>query len=200
MSLILSTLRVLDALQISSLTFVSYLLFYTMYDKKTKELELSSLTDVLIFQKGIDHTLVEINKAISLSGLSVLCLAFLPIFQKEMYNLLLSGMIQLCIHTVYSTYKYYGGKNLPYLSTFIYIKDQWTKKMSIIFGLMAHIVLLIGFMGYYGLALSSLLAIVLGMLHFYLMEIDYKFILRVRPFALVVFPLSIAALVYGLNL
>lgn len=199
MSLIVSLLGLLDAIQISILTFISFLLFYTMYNKKEKRLVWSNLVNVLMLTHGLDYSLVEFNKAISLSGLCVMCLAFLPIFERDMYGLLLSGFIQLLVHTVYSIYKYYGGKNIPLFSTFIYFRRQWMKKLSIVFGFLAHVTfVLFGLlMGY---SSAFLIGIVLGVLHFYFMEIDYKFVLRVRPFAYVVLPLAgvaiLSALIY----
>ena len=197
MSLIISLLHKLDALQISTIMLWSYLLFYTMYDKQQKQLVSTNLIDVITLRKGLDHTLVELNKAISLAGLSVLGVAFLPVFRREMYNLIMSGMIQLVIHTAYSSYKYYGSKNLPYLTSFVNLKDQWMKKSSVIYGSLAHLVIVAGYMGYLSIAAALFFGILFGLLHFYFMEIDYKFILRVRPFAYIVFPLCAAGMMYS---
>jgi hypothetical protein len=42
--------------------------------------------------------------------------------------------------------------------------------------------------------LLALSTTVLGMAHFYTMEIDYKYVLQVRPYALLPFPLAAAVL------
>ena len=46
----------------------SYLIFYTAYDKVKKTLVLQNLKDLVSLGRGLDWTLVELNKAISLSG------------------------------------------------------------------------------------------------------------------------------------
>jgi len=98
-------------------SFLSYICLYTAYSKANKTLEFGLLQDVFLLRKGLDHTLVELNKAISLAGLTLLCIAFLPGLEASRYELLWSAMLQLWVHSVYSTYKYYGDKNIPALST-----------------------------------------------------------------------------------
>ena len=68
----------MEALSISTAIFVSYLLFYTGYSKAEKKLVPSLLIDVITLKLGLDKFLVEMNKAISLSGLTALLLAFCP--------------------------------------------------------------------------------------------------------------------------
>ena len=43
-------------------SWVAYLAFYTAYDKHSKSLSSVGLLDVLLARKGIDHTLVQLNK------------------------------------------------------------------------------------------------------------------------------------------
>ena len=68
----------------------SYLAFYTGYDKyvslydasslaqsdpacrKSKTLKTENVTDVLLVKKGADHTAVQLNKVLALSGLTQL--------------------------------------------------------------------------------------------------------------------------------
>ena len=102
---------------LSLASFVSYILLYTAYSKASKQLEFGLLLDVFLLRKGIDHTLVELNKALSLAGLTLLCVAFLPGFEASRYELLWSAMLQLWVHSVYSIYKFYGDKHIPVLST-----------------------------------------------------------------------------------
>jgi len=61
----------------------SYLLFYTAYDKVKKTLVIKNLTDLVSLNRGLDWTLLELNKAISLSGMTTMLLAFLPQFQEQ---------------------------------------------------------------------------------------------------------------------
>ena len=50
--------------------------------------------------------------------------------------------------------------------------------------------------GYVGGYQAANVAIVCGIIHFYTMEIDSNFVLHVRPFAYLPFPLSVLALAY----
>ena len=71
--------------------------------------------------------------------------------------------------------------------------------MSIIFGIGANLAVIACLMGWISsFKASSFLCVGLGMVHFYFMEIDNKFVLQVRPFALLTFPLAFVALGYGL--
>ena len=123
----------------------SYFLLYTMYSKKSKKLELGLLIEVLTCSKSLAHTLVELNKAISLAGITTLCLAFFPYFYENHFkNLIFHTALMLWTHFVYSVYKYYGTKNLPKISKFFSLKDENIKKLSVILGACGEIVLLAG--------------------------------------------------------
>ena len=75
---------------------MSYLLFYTMYSKVEKTLVPSQLVEIMTLQKGMDKFLVEMNKALSLAGLTTLCLAFCPGVNKSLQSeLIVSSLIQL---------------------------------------------------------------------------------------------------------
>lgn len=201
MSVIIDFLSRLTSLQTSIMIFVSFLLFYTMYDKMLGRLVPSNLIRILTLQDGLDKTLVELNKAVSLSGLSILCFSFFPFYTRYVQNeLLWSAMVQLWIHFVYSAVKYYGTNNIPYITSFFDLRTNRPKKVSIIVGLMAQLILSLGYFSYITSQMLAALGITLGMFHFYAMEIDYKFVLRVRPYAYIVFPLAALGLLYGTGL
>lgn len=200
-SMITRLLTSLNSLETSLLVFVSFLLFYTMYDKVTRRLVPANLIRIITLQEGIDRFLVEFNKALSLSGLSVLCFSFFPIYTRRMQNSLLwSAMLQLWTHALYSVVKYYGTKNIPVITSFLDMRSDRWKKLSIITGLIAQTVLSLGYFSFLKMQTLALFGISMGLLHFYLMEIDHKFVLRVRPYAFVVFPLSFLGIVYGCQL
>jgi len=191
----------LTPLETSVLIFVSFVLFYTMYDKFTGRLVPSNLLRLLTFQEGADKFLVEMNKALSLSGLTVLAFSFFPIYKKRVrYALLWSAVVQLWIHAVYSTLKYYGSKNIPRISTFFDWNSEQIKKISILLGIMAQVVLSLGYFSYIGWFQLSLFGLSSSILHFYTMEIDHKYVLRVRPYAYIVFPITLLAFVFGCKL
>ena len=58
--------------------FLSYIALYTAFDKKSKSLKPSLVLTILLWQGdgGLNHTLKELNKAISLAGLTILLLSF----------------------------------------------------------------------------------------------------------------------------
>jgi hypothetical protein len=108
----------LPPLAVTGLSLVSYLLFYTAYSKMNKTLEPALLIKVLTMSEGLEHTLVEMNKAISLAGLTVLALAFCPGFDAMRWELLWHAMVLLWTHSCYSAYQFYGATHIPLLSEF----------------------------------------------------------------------------------
>ena len=191
----------LTPFETSVLIFISFVLFYTMYDKFSGRLVPSNLLRLLTFQEGVDKFLVEMNKALSLSGLTVLAFSFFPIYKKRVrYALLWNAVVQLWVHAVYSTFKYYGSKNIPRISTFLDWSSEAIKKISIFLGIVAQLVLSLGYFSYINWFQLSLFGLSTSVLHFYTMEIDHKYVLRVRPYAFIVFPLSLIAFVFGCKL
>jgi len=67
------------------------------------------------------------------------------------------------------------------------------KKISIIAGSFAQQAQMHGVVFNSGSLLAFAVAITMGTIHFYSMEIDFKGILQVRPFAYLPFPLALAA-------
>jgi hypothetical protein len=135
----------LNAILVTAAVLASYLAFYTAYSKANKTLELQLLIDVFTLAKGLDHTLVELNKAISLAGITTLSMAFLPGFEGFKNDLLLSAMVTLWTHSIYSIWKFYGSNNIPALSEWPSIYSelkaedskarlQAIKKISVVLG------------------------------------------------------------------
>mmetsp|Transcript_3987 Transcript_3987/g.11593 ORF Transcript_3987/g.11593 Transcript_3987/m.11593 type:complete len:117 (-) Transcript_3987:31-381(-) len=56
----------------------AYVLLYTAYSKQSKKLSLRQLLDVILVRVSLDNTLVELNKAVSLAGLTCLAFAYCP--------------------------------------------------------------------------------------------------------------------------
>lgn len=168
-----------DAIIVTSVTGVSYLLLYTMYSKQKKALDLDSI----LVRKGnsfsarMDHTLVEVrrvgllratlkqtfsglpgwqvNKAASLTGLTVMTLAFCPKFEGIQRDLIWHSMLILWPHSIYSAYKFYGTPNIPKLSTWPAVVSEMrsseaqkraaaVKKLSIVVGVAGQLVLWAG--------------------------------------------------------
>ena len=104
-----------NAYVVSGLVTGSYFSFYTAYDKTKKVLVLQNLIDLVTLNRGLDWTLVEINKAISLSGLTTLLLGFLPHFKDQSKELIWISMNLLWTHSIYSFYKVIYTIKSPHL-------------------------------------------------------------------------------------
>lgn len=186
MSIVLNFFKNRNAIELSCISFIAYLLFYTMYDKTTKTLVPANLLEVLLVTHSKRKTSKELNKVISLSGASLLFMAFIPIFNRESYQILIIAYFHLEVHAIYSLYEYFD----------IITGNKRYKQLSLIFGVVGQL-LLGGWFWNYILQKTLVYSIIFGILHFYFMEIDHKFILRVRPFAYIVFPLAILGLYNG---
>lgn len=170
---------------ISSSITASYFLFYTAYDKSKKKLVFSNLVDLFFFRKGLDWTLVELNKALSLSGLTTMLISFLPnVEKKNKDSLLWISMNLLWAHSVYSFYKFYSFNPKRLL------KEKTIKRLSVAFGSLGQLILSLGYFGQISYLNLILSATTLGIAHFWTMEVDYKYKLQVRPYAYIPFPLA----------
>lgn len=191
----------------------SFLAFYTGYSKAEKAYKPSLVWGVLTLKKGLNHTLVELNKQISLSGLGTLAVALLPPCEPYREDLVRNAMGMLSVHSIYSTWKYYGGKNIPSLSewwttsTVGDLMDEKTivrgvKRASVVLGVLSQGLLWGNYLKVSPETKSSLIcgsALVTGTSHFYLMELDYKWVLQVRPFTFGIFPVCAAGAFYALK-
>lgn len=171
---------------LSSTITLSYFVFYTGYDKGKKTLVLSNLMDMVLFRRSMDWSLVEFNKALSLSGLTIMLTSFLPEMKDIRKDLLWISMQALWFHSVYSTYKFYqfSPKKL--------MEEKPLKKLSIALGCAGQVVLSLGFWGQICHQTLAMSATALGLAHFWTMEVDYKYKLQVRPYAYVPFIMGAA--------
>lgn len=183
-------------LVVTSVNLGLYLGFYTAYSKATKKLEFPLLWDVLLGRKGLDHTLVELNKAISLAGLTNLPLAML----LGSYGLVWHAMLLLWTHSCYSAFKFYGSTHIPRVTTWNTnpITDFLSSDSKVKVSAQKKFALVCGSAGQLLLAFTSLPVITMfaSLAHFYVIELDYKLNLKVRPYAYLPFPLIAAAAVY----
>merc|ERR1712194_514201 len=120
----------------------------------------------------------------ALNGLTTLGLAFIPLWKSEMHALLQCTLLQTVLHVGLSIWVEYGSTKLPNITT--WLKNQGMvrnlKKVSVLLGISANTVLL-GYIGHYiDWVWTGLLALGLGLAHFYFMEIDFKWIMQVRPY------------------
>lgn len=151
-----------------------------------------NLVDLFLCRRGLDWSLVEMNKAISLAGLTAFIIAFLPFFEKDSREMIFLSMNLLWAHGIYSVYKFYSFSFKRFQT------EKPIKKLSVALAVVGQLVLSGGYFGI--LAFQTLLygGIVLGMAHFWTMEVDYKYVLQVRPFAYLPFLLAPVAFIYHL--
>jgi len=121
-------------------------------------------------------------------------IGFLPaqvikIDRKNQITLVWISMNMLWIHTVYSMYKFYSFSPRKLMA------EKFLKRFSVIFGALGNVALAIGFFEKMSWEAMIIAGTTLGIAHFWSMEVDYKYVLQVRPFAYLPFPL--AAIVLG---
>ena len=63
----------------------SFLVFYSAYSKAKKQLDFRLLTEIFSFSKGLDYTLVQLNKVVALTSICLVSLAFCPGINSRMY-------------------------------------------------------------------------------------------------------------------
>lgn len=93
-------------------------------------------------------------------------------------------MIWLWAHGIYSMYKFYG------FSLQRFIADKLIKKISVFLAIAGQLVISGGVFGYFSYSTLLIGGVTLGMAHFWTMEVDYKYVLQVRPFAYLPFVLA----------
>ena len=179
----------MSASSVTGLVTVSYVGLYTAYDKHKKRLDPGLLKDFVLLKRGLNWTLVEANKALSLSGLTVVLLSFLPEFGEVSTELLFNGMNCLWLHSIYSFYKFYG------LSPTKVLKDKTIKQISVALGIAGQATLAGGFYGYISDGALLVASTAFSLTHFWTMEVDHKMKLQVRPYAYLPFVLGVPVFV-----
>jgi hypothetical protein len=163
---------------------LSYFLFYTGYNSKTKILDRKLLYDFVALKRGKDWTLVELNKILSLTGLTTLLVSYLPPCQPIRRSLMMTSMNMIWLHIMYSFNKFYQSSLLK-LS-----KEKFIKKLSVALGGQANFALIAGYFGFIPQSIAMAASTLLGIGHFWTMEVDYKYNLKIRPYAFIPFPLA----------
>uniref|UniRef100_A0A7S4UF98 Uncharacterized protein n=1 Tax=Paramoeba aestuarina TaxID=180227 RepID=A0A7S4UF98_9EUKA len=169
---------------VSGFVLALYFLFYTGFDKASKSIKPELMTEVLLGQKGLKHSVQQLNKIFALAGLTLLGL---PHFDCSWY-----AAFMLWIHWGVSIWQFYGKANIPSVEKFLTIpndivqqqnKSETIKKLSLIFGALGQLFLLSYLHLFPGFGIERVLmyALSFAVCHFYLMEVDPNFKLHVRP-------------------
>ena len=126
------------------------------------------------------------KQVISLVGLTLLCLAFLPGLEKQKTPLIHIATVSLWIHAAYSVQSFYGCDINRLL-----LRNP--KRVAIMAGQAAQAILVAYWLGYVTDAAALFGALTLGISHFYLMERKGGK-LEIRPFAYLPFLLAFIGL------
>ena len=190
---------------VSVVTFLFFLCTYTAWDKGGRRLSMDCLLDVVLLRRGVEHSLVELNKVLALTGAAVLPMAYF--FDNPMSHVNFVLWSQL-VHAAYSTYKYYGDK-IPYLSGYNKIVSELLddrskkrrligiKRLSVVFGVAS-----LGMLGNqvfvegWAVTAVSIAVLVAMLVHFIAMELDFKLVLQVRTTGNWVIPMTILSIGY----
>ena len=175
----------LNEYTIATAVTASYLAFYTAYDKSKKTLVWKNLSDLVTLSRGLDWTLVESNKALSLAGMTTMLLSFVPTFEKRSKGLLWISMMMLWTHSAYSMYKFYGYKLAKLMS------DKAIKRLSIGFGVAGQLALSAGYLGYISPAALVYSASALSISHFWTMEVRTR---MKHHYQLLIVPMELTSL------
>ena len=109
---------------------------------------------------------------------------------KLSHDLLVSALVQIQVHSIYSIYKYYGTLNIPPLESLPILKQiatgmgtkvvfqdselsRW-RQVSNVAGVVAEMIVYAWVFTYADFVTTGLVSVALGLLHFYAMEIDKR--------------------------
>eukprot|EP00386_Alphamonas_edax_P003255 GDKI01009976.1.p1 GENE.GDKI01009976.1~~GDKI01009976.1.p1 ORF type:complete len:234 (+),score=43.48 GDKI01009976.1:96-704(+) len=181
---LVSLVTSLSADQITALIIASYLVFYSAYSKADGTFRSSLLWNILKF-KNTHFSLREINKVISLAGLSLLGVAFLPGFKSQRTQLIRHACWQLWVHSVYSCASFYS-------CSFEKMVVNNPKAVAIGAGCVGQLALAGYMTGHLGKECVLWGGLGMGMAHFVLME-SKNGKMQIRPFAYLPFFLASGA-------
>merc|ERR1711972_1166731 len=175
----------LVALSTTVISYAVYLILFTSWDKKAGRPDFQILVDVMTLKLGKEKMIGEQNKALGLNALTVLGLAFFPYFRDHAYGLIVSSIVQILMHILASLTVMYGTNKLPFISS--YFKNEGEaknlKKLSVIFGVVSNLVMIAYYFGKIDLVSTGMLALIFAIAHFYVIEMDFKWQLKLKPFA-----------------
>ena len=168
---------------------------YTSWEAPTT-LNVGALADVLTLRKGALHAATVVNKAVSVAGLVLIALAFLPQFASLSAELTFNALVMLGAHAAFSVFRYYGTPIVPALQTWPQAKGATAVKVAALFlGGMAQQCLAAGYLQFVSRAVVAYGALNLGLAHFVAERADNAGAMRVPPAGIAAMALAVAALV-----
>ena len=167
---------------VMALTSVAYLTFYTTHCEKTKSFSLTLLQDVVLVRRSLEFTLTELDRIISLTGITLIGFAFWPYFEVHRTSLLRHAHALLWAHTVYTVCKCCVTGRIKSLGGVRGIVPL--KVASLVFGAAAQLALWRTHSSFVEVnqLVGGLFALVAGAAHQYSMAVDKRGICCIRPF------------------
>eukprot|EP01084_Bolivina_argentea_P198235 339517_1 len=170
---------------LSSSCMASYFLLYSCYDKQKKQLRIKKLKQIFGL-KNVQYSLNEINKVLSLTGLTLLSLSFIPKNKLNKINVAYNAskirehsLYLLTIHGSYSLYtffdRYFGAKQFAMFFGSCSLTSLWLYKLE------------------YLPSKYSIMPLMIGTIHFYTMETKPNG-LQIRPYGYTALTVSLIAI------
>jgi len=164
---------------------LAYLALYTAYSKAKRTLRLGVLADVFLVRRGARHAIDELNKVAALAGLTALALAA----ARRSSELAWASALVLGAHAVCSLALHYDTPHIPALSGWLQavrvgLRGGGKQRVALarvaaaVAGASSLVLVLV-----YGVGSAAVVggSVVLGAVHFVLMEVDFRGRLAVRP-------------------
>lgn len=199
------------ALLVVVILFLATLLFYTAYDKKTKQLNFDNLAKVVTFQDP-SFSLRELNKVAALLAIGLIAISFVLGPLSHMFPHLfcthlparkwigIYGFILAILHSAYAI-------AVPFQSDLSKILGS-PNVLALIYGLIALFILFImaatsnqismkkfGFKNWKLIQTAGYVALALAILHFVILETKPTIGLDIRPFGLIFLAIPLIALI-----
>ena len=175
-------MAVVTELQLAILCLISYVVFYSCYDKVKKKLNIGPKLKQIFGFKNMNYSLKEINKVLALAGLTLYAYSFINLNNSYDIKLLRKyAFYQLVIHGNFSIYTFYDKYFGP-------------KKFAMFFGSSALTSMLLIQFEFID-PKFSILSLMIATLHFYTMETKPNG-LQIRPYGYLALLLSLAAIAY----
>jgi hypothetical protein len=163
----------------------------TGFESPNSGWHLDRIINVLTFKPNVDFTLVELNKILSTTALTMILLSWLPSFSGKNHQILQIALPCTIIHQIFSVNKYFGF-NLKRI-----MDSRGDLKLALIAGFCANVALVLRYLNKiqdHHLMLATLIG---GTLHYYFMKTGWNGgALNVKAFGYIPFIIAPIALYY----
>ena len=101
-------MAVINEFQLALLCIISYIIFYSCYDKLKKKLTIIPKLKQIFLFKNVNYSLREINKVLALAGLTLFAYSFINLIKSHDIKLIRSySFYILVVHGNFSLYTFF---------------------------------------------------------------------------------------------